>query len=125
MGDKHSVDIHVGMMIRKRRRVLGISQQVLAESVGIRFQQVQKYETGTNRVSASRLFDMANALAVPVSYFFEGIDGPAASAGCAAPVPADFLADECLLDLVRAYYSIPKANRRRLFDLARDLSDAA
>ncbi|MEO1796978.1 MAG: helix-turn-helix transcriptional regulator, partial [Pseudomonadota bacterium] len=72
---KHPVDVHVGKRIRHRRWMLGMTQQQLAETVGIKFQQIQKYETGMNRVSASRLWDMAETLEVPVSFFFEGLNG--------------------------------------------------
>lgn len=118
----HPVDVHVGKRVRHRRWLAGMTQQQLAESVGIKFQQIQKYETGMNRVSASRLWDIASALSVPVSYFFEGIGNTENSQ---ADVPGDILADKEALDLVRSYYSIPEQQRRRLFDLARVLSDAA
>lgn len=75
----HPVDIHVGRVIRQRRREISMTQQGLAEQVGIKFQQVQKYETGANRVSASRLWQIAKALDVPVSYFFEGLNNGAHS----------------------------------------------
>ena len=67
----HVVDVHVGKRIRQRRWLTGMTQQKLAELVGIKFQQIQKYETGANRVSASRLWDMSQILDVPVSYFFD------------------------------------------------------
>ena len=70
----HPVDVHVGKRIRHRRWLVGMTQQQLAAAVGIKFQQIQKYETGANRVSASRLWDIAAALDVQVSFFFEGID---------------------------------------------------
>ena len=70
----HPVDVHVGKRVRHRRWLIGMTQQQLAERVGIKFQQIQKYETGANRVSASRLWDIADALEVPVSFFFEGIE---------------------------------------------------
>ena len=103
---KHPVDVHVGKRIRHRRWMSGTTQQQLAEQVGIKFQQIQKYETGMNRVSASRLWDIAKVLGVPVSFFFEGLD---------TQPPAD----------LRSYYAIPENQRRRLFDLARVLSEAA
>ncbi|MCX7644874.1 MAG: helix-turn-helix domain-containing protein [Rhodobacteraceae bacterium] len=118
----HPVDVHVGKRVRHRRWLAGMTQQQLAESVGIKFQQIQKYETGANRISASRLWDIAHALGVPVSYFFEGLDGAAAAD---TGVPGDILADKEALELVRSYYAIPEQQRRRLFDLARVLSDAA
>ena len=68
-----AVDLHVGARIRMRRRFLGLTQLVLAESLGLTFQQVQKYERGANRVSASKLYEIARALSVPVPYFFEGL----------------------------------------------------
>ncbi|MDP3962202.1 MAG: helix-turn-helix transcriptional regulator [Pseudorhodobacter sp.] len=119
---KHPVDAHVGKRIRHRRWMVGMTQQQLADRVGIKFQQIQKYETGMNRVSASRLWDIASALGVAISFFFEGIDAAREGAGA---VDGDFLADKEALDLVRSYYAIPEAQRRRLFDLARVLSEAA
>ena len=68
----HPVDIHVGKNIRRLRREARLSQQTVAEAVGIKFQQIQKYETGANRVSASRLWEIARVLDVPVARFFEG-----------------------------------------------------
>ena len=68
------VDPHVGKRLRERRVALGMSQEKLADALGISFQQIQKYEAGTNRVAASRLWDIAKALEVDVGYFFEGIE---------------------------------------------------
>jgi len=119
---KHNVDIHVGKRIRHRRWMNGTTQQQLAEAVGIKFQQIQKYETGMNRVSASRLWDISQVLNVPVSFFFEGLDAKPISDDV---LPGDILADKEALELLRSYYSIPENQRRRLFDLARVLSDAA
>lgn len=120
----HPVDVHVGKRIRHRRWLIGMTQQQLAEQVGIKFQQIQKYETGANRVSASRLWDIADALSVPVSFFFEGLqDGKAAAPK--QSVPEDLMGDKEALDLVRSYYAIPENQRRRLFELARVLSDVA
>lgn len=119
----HPVDVHVGKRIRHRRWLIGMTQQQLAEQVGIKFQQIQKYETGANRVSASRLWDIAEALDIPVSFFFEGISDSQLSDGVDAP--SDLMGDKEALDLVRSYYSIPENQRRRLFELARVLSDVA
>ncbi len=116
----HPVDVHVGKRIRHRRWMVGMTQQQLAEKVGIKFQQIQKYETGMNRVSASRLWDIAETLSVPVSFFFEGL---ATDAVQDEQVPSDLLADKEALELVRSYYAIPETQRRRLFELARVLSD--
>lgn len=124
----HPVDVHVGKRVRHRRLLIGMTQQQLAERVGIKFQQIQKYETGANRVSASRLWDIADALDVPVSFFFEGLttaaDPAPASETPLNGVPIDLLEDKEALDLVRSYYAIPENQRRRLFELARVLSDA-
>ncbi|MBY6091270.1 helix-turn-helix domain-containing protein [Pseudooceanicola sp. 502str34] len=120
----HPVDVHVGKRIRHRRWLVGMTQQQLAERVGIKFQQIQKYETGANRVSASRLWDIADALDVQVSFFFEGLeDGQTEREQ--GNVPADLMGDKEALDLIRSYYSIPENQRRRLFELARVLSDVA
>ena len=122
---KHPVDVHVGKRIRHRRWLVGITQQQLAEAVGIKFQQIQKYETGMNRVSASRLWDIAEALSVPVSFFFEGLGDQSENAGDKQELPGDILKDKEALELVRSYYAIPETQRRRLFELARVLSDVA
>jgi transcriptional regulator with XRE-family HTH domain len=118
---KHPVDAHVGKRIRHRRWMVGMTQQQLADKVGIKFQQIQKYETGMNRVSASRLWEIAETLGVAISFFFEGLGASEAAQQGAA----DMMADKEALELVRSYYAIPEAQRRRLFDLARVLSDAA
>ncbi|MDF3414333.1 helix-turn-helix transcriptional regulator [Sulfitobacter sp. M57] len=122
----HKVDVHVGQKIRQRRWLTGMTQQRLAELVGIKFQQIQKYETGANRVSASRLWDIADALDVDVSFFFEGIKSEEEQAQeVVENVPSDLLGDKEAMDLIRSYYSIPEDQRRRLFELARVLSDVA
>lgn len=119
---KHPVDVHVGKRVRHRRWMVGMTQQQLADKVGIKFQQIQKYETGMNRISASRLWDIADALGVPISFFFEGLDQ---SSTIVEEIDGDILADKEALMLVRSYYAIPEAQRRRLFELAKVLSDAA
>ena len=118
---KHPVDVHVGKRIRHRRWMVGMTQQQLADSVGIKFQQIQKYETGMNRVSASRLWDIARTLGVSIGFFFEGLGGAAPE----TEVETDILANKEAMELIRAYYAIPEAQRKRLFDLARVLSEAA
>ncbi|MEO1240133.1 MAG: helix-turn-helix transcriptional regulator [Pseudomonadota bacterium] len=120
---KHPVDVHVGKRVRHRRWMVGMTQQQLAERVGIKFQQIQKYETGMNRISASRLWDISEALDVPVGFFFDGLNADADVAR--DDLPADILADKEALELVRSYYAIPETQRKRLFELARVLSDAA
>ena len=126
---KHPVDVHVGKRVRHRRWMVGMTQQQLGDIVGIKFQQIQKYETGMNRISASRLWDIAQALGVSISFFFEGFEGEDSGTTTATPATmperGDLLADKEALELVRSYYAIPEAQRRRLFDLARVLSDVA
>src|SRR5579862_5575580 len=75
------VDLHVGARIRMRRRLQGVSQEKLADALGLTFQQVQKYERGANRVSASKLYEIASALKSPVAYFFDGLADPSGSEG--------------------------------------------
>jgi transcriptional regulator with XRE-family HTH domain len=122
---KHPVDVHVGKRVRHRRWMVGMTQQQLGDIVGIKFQQIQKYETGMNRISASRLWDIAQALDVSISFFFEGFETEGHEGASALPERGDLLADKEALELVRSYYAIPEAQRRRLFDLARVLSDVA
>lgn len=103
-----------------------MTQQQLAERVGIKFQQIQKYETGMNRVSASRLWDIADALGTSVSFFFEGLEeAPPQEMMGTSDMPGDILSDREALELLRSYYAMPENQRRRLFDLARVMSDAA
>ncbi|MBI1251516.1 MAG: helix-turn-helix domain-containing protein [Alphaproteobacteria bacterium] len=128
----NATDLHVGKRLRRRRRLLGLTQQQLAESIGIRFQQIQKYECGANRVTASRLYELAVALNVPVTYFFEGLQqAPADPAAVGAPandrdlIAADVLSQKETLELIRAYYKLGERPRRRLLDLAKALQDEA
>jgi len=132
---KHHVDVHVGQRIRRRRWMLGMTQQQLGDAVGIKFQQIQKYETGMNRVSASRLYDIATALDVPVSFFFEGVGVDAAEITIGGEVVTDtngtpvttndIFSEKETLELIRCYYQMPEEPRRRLFELTRSLSRAA
>ncbi|EDP62204.1 Predicted transcriptional regulator [alpha proteobacterium BAL199] len=127
-GNPNPVDVHVGVRIRLRRTLLGMSQERLGDALGLTFQQVQKYERGANRVGASRLFDLARALQVPVGFFFDDLaDGtvegkvPPASA-----TPADDpMQQRETIELVRAFYRIPDPTaRRRLYELTRSIADA-
>ena len=125
------VDVHVGGRIKLRRTLLGLSQERLGDALGLTFQQVQKYERGANRVSASRLHDMARALGVPIGYFFDDLPSEAARAtgaagfaenqeGFGAGIPPDLLARRESVDLVQAFWRIPDATvRRKLLDLVR------
>jgi transcriptional regulator with XRE-family HTH domain len=121
---KHPVDVHVGKRVRHRRWMLGMTQQQLGDRVGIKFQQIQKYETGANRISASRLWEIADALEAPIHYFFEGIESDAGGAPVENP-QEDLYTNREALDLVRAFYAMPDDQRRKLFDLARVMSAAA
>ena len=115
------VDVHVGNRVRLRRTLLGINQTQLGEAVGLTFQQVQKYERGTNRISASRLFQFALILDVPVSYFFDDLDE-----GVKASSPDDILLKRETLEFVRAYYRISDpAARKRLVGLTKAMTNLA
>jgi len=126
---KHPVDAHVGQLLRHRRWLAGLTQQQLGDAVGIKFQQIQKYETGMNRISASRLWELSRALDVPVSFFFEGLSGaPGENPDDAAETigktaesgaKSDVLKEKETMELIRAYYTIPEGQRRRLLDLAK------
>src|SRR5207237_5643960 len=99
------VDKHVGGRVRMRRMMLGVSQEKLGAGLGLTFQQVQKYEKGTNRISASRLQQSAGILQVPVTFFFEGAPGVARQVKCSVPSPdyvTDFLATRDGLALIKA-----------------------
>lgn len=98
-----------------------MTQQQLADLVGIKFQQIQKYETGMNRVSASRLWDISRALDVQPSFFFDGLQDEADTSA----EQEDMLNKKETLELLRTYYAIPESQRKRLFDLARALGQAA
>jgi len=84
MGDE--IDIHLGRRLRRRRRLLGLTQEQIACACGVRFQQIQKYECGANRMSAARLWRLSQALEVPVAYFFDGLPATRRSLGPARPV---------------------------------------
>jgi transcriptional regulator with XRE-family HTH domain len=123
----NDIDLHVGKRLRRRRRLLGLTQQQVGAAIGIRFQQVQKYECAANRVTAGRLYQIAAALHVPATYFFEGLPDPTAAgtAGAATDdlIPSDVLGQEETIELIRAYYTLGQRPRRRLLDLAKALRD--
>ena len=129
------IDAHVGARIRLRRTLMGMSQERLGEALGLTFQQIQKYERGANRVGASRLYDLARVLDVPISFFFDDMPEPLARGGGEitarhglgfADTQQSF-SDDALnrretLELVRAYYRITDpAVRKRVFDLIKSL----
>jgi transcriptional regulator with XRE-family HTH domain len=122
------IDKHVGSRVRMRRMMLAMSQEKLGDALGLTFQQVQKYEKGTNRIGASRLQQISLILQVPVSFFFEGAPAPAGKSfePGDAPSPAyvtDFLATTDGLTLVKAFMRIPNAKlRRRIVDLVEEMA---
>jgi transcriptional regulator with XRE-family HTH domain len=123
------VDKHVGARVRMRRMMLNMSQEKLGDALGLTFQQVQKYEKGTNRVGASRLQAISNILQVPVSFFFEGAPHlPGHSGMGEAPSPAyvsDFLATSDGLSLTKSFMKIKSAKlRRRIVLLVEQIADS-
>lgn len=121
------VDIHVGGRIRLRRTMLGMSQEKLGDSLGITFQQIQKYEKGTNRVGASRLQNISSVLNVPISFFFEDLQGVENPTGLEEPnsttYVVDFLSSSEGLELNRSFVAIsdPKV-RRKIIELVKTLA---
>jgi len=116
------IDVHLGKMIRRRRRLLGLTQDWLGGFVGVRFQQIQKYECGGNKISAARLWLVAEALQVPVSYFYDGLVDGAGSQIVADEDAGEKFARKETLDLIRAYYELGERPRRRLLELAKSLN---
>lgn len=120
----HPVDVHVGGRVRLRRVFLGYSQEKLANALGLTFQQIQKYERGANRISASKLYELSRILSVPVTYFFEGVESEgetgssagqeagAAVAGTIHSSDPDFTNQRETLQLISSYYRIPDAKVR-------------
>ena len=117
------VDLYVGGRIRLRRRTLGVSQERLAEDLGLTFQQVQKYERGANRVSASKLYEIARSLSVPVAFFFEGLTDPVSGGVAEQGADAilhDFLMTSEGVELASLFPMIRRPRiRRRILDLVR------
>ncbi|HMA74274.1 MAG TPA: helix-turn-helix transcriptional regulator [Xanthobacteraceae bacterium] len=124
------IDKHVGSRVRMRRMMLGMSQEKLGDALALTFQQVQKYEKGTNRIGASRLQQISHILQVPVSFFFEGAphlpEGPFKEGDAGAPSPtyvSDFLATSDGLSLTKAFMRIQDAKlRRRIVDLVQQIA---
>ena len=126
------IDVHVGARLRQRRTLLGMSQTTLGDAIGLTFQQMQKYEKGTNRISASRLFALSRVLDVPVEYFFDDVpaevsaSSPATEKRGRAKKPPSYepdpMAKRETLELVRAYYKIRDPQlRKRLRELTKAL----
>ena len=119
----NKIDVHLGKRLRRRRRLLGLTQQQLAGACGVRFQQIQKYECGANRISAARLWQLSEALEVPVGYFYDGLsDEERAQAQNDSEPGGEMFARKETLDLIRAYYQLGERPRRRLLDLAKSLN---
>jgi transcriptional regulator with XRE-family HTH domain len=122
----NNIDLHLGRRLRRRRRLLGLTQQQLATAVGIRFQQIQKYECGANRISAARLWQLAEALEIQVAYFYEGLAEAQARRDrdpqSAEGRNGEVMARKETMDLIRAYYQLGERPRRRLLDLAKSLN---
>ncbi len=125
----NDIDLHLGRRLRRRRRLLGLTQQQLASAVGIRFQQIQKYECGANRISAARLWQLSEALEIPIGYFYDGLTEAQErkEREIAAPEPraGEVMARKETMDLIRAYYQLGERPRRRLLDLAKSLNTEA
>jgi transcriptional regulator with XRE-family HTH domain len=133
----HPVDTHVGIKVKSRRLMLGLSQEELAKSIGLTFQQVQKYERGTNRISVSRLADISRALRVPIDYFLDGCAAIVQPRGTAKPalkgvsdnkqatLEPDMLARRDVLELVRAYQQIEAPQlKKQLLEMAKAMAKA-
>ena len=122
----HSVDVHVGGRIRARRKLRGLGQVALAQRIGVTFQQIQKYEMGANRVSASKLYDIARALQTPVAWFFEGLnlaeDDEAASGAGELAVVDGFLRTSEGVELVKFFPRLTHRERRGLIALVREVA---
>ena len=116
------IDLHIGRRLRARRRLLGLSQPQLAEAVGVRFQQIQKYECGEDRISASRLWRLCKALNAPADYFFEGLASRRRASTRTRDGVDDPLTGQEALDLVRSYEQLGEQPRQALLNLAKSLS---
>lgn len=120
-GVANSIDAHVGNRLRVRRSLLGLSQEKLAEAIGLTFQQVQKYERGMNRISAGKLYEFARILSVPVSYFFDQLpagEGAGAITGFSDNPQQEFVGPDVMqnketLELIRAYYAVHDHETRK------------
>ncbi len=122
------VDLHVGARVRMRRKFLGMSQEGLAETIDLTFQQVQKYERGSNRISASKLYEIARALKAPVAYFFEGYGQTEAVEGFSESESEQFVHGFLMttegIELAEAFPRIKSAKlRRRVLELVRSLAE--
>jgi transcriptional regulator with XRE-family HTH domain len=124
---KKDVDSHVGKRLRQRRTMMGLSQEAVAKAVGITFQQVQKYEKGTNAMNANRLYEFARFMGVPVAYFFEGLEASSQAGGFAEEgekFEHKRVSDRESLEMMKAFKRISEQSiRKRLADLVRAVAD--
>jgi transcriptional regulator with XRE-family HTH domain len=119
------IDVHLGRRLRRRRRLLGLTQQQLAGACGVRFQQIQKYECAANRMSAARIWQLSEVLQVPVSYFYEGlIEAQTEVRPPEARDGRDMSGRKETTDLIQAFYRLSERPRQRLLDLAKSLNEA-
>jgi transcriptional regulator with XRE-family HTH domain len=117
----NKIDLLLGRRLRTRRRLMGLTQHQLAVMVGVRFQQIQKYEAGANRISAARLWGFCQALEVSAAYFFEGL--PSARRNDERPLDAEEMMQRAeSIDLIRAFRQLDERPRQRLLDLAKALN---
>jgi len=117
-----TIDLLLGRRLRGRRRLMGLTQTQLAQRVGVRFQQIQKYEAGANRISAARLWRFCQALDVDVAYFFEGLPSRHGGASGVRDDRAELMARPESIDLIRVFHQLDERPRQRLLDLARALN---
>ena len=120
------IDVHLGRRLRRRRRLLGLTQQQLAAACGVRFQQIQKYECAANRMSAARLWQLSDVLQVPVSYFYEGLVEAQAETRVLTEIQegSETFGRRETTDLIQAFYRLSERPRQRLLDLAKSLHEA-
>ena len=118
------IDLHMGRRLRRRRLLLGLTQQQLGAATGCQFQQVQKFECAANRMSADKVWRFAQALDVPITYFYDGLSSRQRTASDAVSEHdrTDLLASKETTDLVDAYYRLKERSRRHLLDLAKALN---
>ncbi len=126
---KKDVDTHIGQRLRLRRTMMGLSQESVARAVGITFQQVQKYEKGTNAMNAGRLYEFANFMNVPVAYFFDGFGQSSNQSGLSESETDSFdnkrVSDRESLEMMKAFKRITEqVIRKRLSDLVRAMADS-
>lgn len=126
----HYVDLYVGARLRLRRRSLGFSQTFVAQAVGLTFQQLQKYERGANRISASKLHDLARVLSISADWFFEGLPEPAADSASVSPQTYEaarttqaFLMSPDGLEMAKLFPGLPRRARRHILALCHAMAD--